>query len=535
MTFDVIITSFRMNSRESASQVLERAFGIEPERARALVRTFPATVIQGTSRAHAENAAEQLREAGAKVEIAEHVQPPPSAPSAKTAADLAGSAKTEAFGSDAIEKLAAIAKKLQEQKQGVVQPLAASAIASTAAAEVSPAAAQVSPATAQLAKDVAALDAAPPRKMFSTVAMQSIEADLQRFEVTDFGPPPPVERNDWADPITPNEKLSAKVENAQQPRLKLQAGKPGFPEVDELFAPPPAKSTTQGVTAQSGQAKGNEIDELFSPPGADHYYKGKAEVPGQGRAYPGHKDAQARPLTPRGEDKVWRPAQDKSLDQGNLTGDGGDAVKEAAGATAKTMLAKAAAGLLAMTLVAGVGLAVLNAREARALNQPRPMDPGETKAEWMRKEDTKRMHPVLRMAPSSIAPAFASILRKQIDKVFHVAVEWDDSPEDLDCMLVGRDKKFQARMTKLMRTGAKIEYPAEVEAQFDEHVETLRMAHGKPNQQFARVCLSVEFLDDSEKEPKAKKVIPELELGNDEDEEQDDQAGATIDGRGTSF
>ncbi len=300
-----------MNSRESASQVLERIFGTEPERARALVRQFPTTVIEGTTRAHAEIAAEQLREAGAKVEITERVKAAPVAVPAPAASAPSADAQWAA-----------------------------------ASAEVAwPVVPQARSSAAKIVEPVMAAEA-PPRRMFNTVAMQNIEADLQRFEVADFGPPPAPARNDWADSLPPSAlDGGTKSEFGTPSHLKLKMGKTAAPEIEELFAPPPPKSMQQGVGAHGLKGKADKLD-LFSPPGADNYFKSKADPSNPGRGPAAPKDGSTRGLSPRGEDKAWRPPADKSLGRGTLEGDAGvDQRAQAAGKTTlKSILTKAVAG-----------------------------------------------------------------------------------------------------------------------------------------------------------------------------------------------
>lgn len=536
MAFDVIITSFRMNAPMSPAQTLEELFGFEPDRARSLTRAFPATVIEGTTRVHADIAAEQLREAGAKVEvrargqvaskIREVAANPRHVEHARTSAEPAAAktqVKAEPAAADVLQKAAAAAQRLQTRTESLMQAVAPNTGATSAAA--------------QAIEPLATAAPAPSAKVFSTVAMQNIEADLQRFEVTDFGPPPSpvIPHNDWADAFansTPPPKAEARAASAPSGAsgLKVNVGKADLPDIDDLFSPPAPKTAPQSPGAHAVKPKGDALDELFSPPGADTYYKQKAEVSGGGRQGAPTKDGKVRARAPRGADKGWDTAPDpKGLDAGGLDAAAAEGAKSAAGTLLKTALGKAAAGVAALGVVAGAGLTVINAREEAAMEKTQFANSAEGKEQAKVAEIKKRIHPVIRLAPASLAPAFAGILRRQIDKAHHVKIEWDGAPKDVDCMLLADDKKSEARMTKLLRTGEVIEYPEEAAEQFKEQIETLRTAMGKPNKKFTPVCLSVAFLDDSEKTgAELSKVSVDIKDEDEDEDELDDKGEATI-------
>ncbi len=262
MSFDVIITSFPETAGMSVSKALEELFGFETEHARSLARSLPVTVITGTSKAHAEIAAQQLRAVGADVQIVDRSRVRTGQSEGVVPEQQGGAkpfAKTEAWGGGSAHEAAdALLQKSAPTLQGFADEPARAAIAQ---------------ATARAAGEPA------PRKMFSTVAMQNIEADLKRFETTDFGPAPSTEHNNWADsmpppalPSQPNKALSAQA--LAMARNKA-AAKADLPDVDALFTPP-SQETAPAAGFKDRKVKG-ELDDLFSPPGADQYFRRKVE------------------------------------------------------------------------------------------------------------------------------------------------------------------------------------------------------------------------------------------------------------------
>jgi hypothetical protein len=92
--FDVVITGFKLNGRESAAKVLERVLGEQPDSAKALAKTFPSVVRHALAPAEADAVVLALRAAGARVELraagtaAPAAQPAPLAPTASAMAGL---------------------------------------------------------------------------------------------------------------------------------------------------------------------------------------------------------------------------------------------------------------------------------------------------------------------------------------------------------------------------------------------------------------------------------------------------------------
>jgi hypothetical protein len=66
---DVVLIGFRLNATLKPAQALEIVLGLDAQTAKNLSRRFPASVLEGVSREHAERAAADLTAAGAKVEL----------------------------------------------------------------------------------------------------------------------------------------------------------------------------------------------------------------------------------------------------------------------------------------------------------------------------------------------------------------------------------------------------------------------------------------------------------------------------------
>jgi hypothetical protein len=67
--FDVVITGFKLNGRDTPARVLERVLGEPPDSAKALTRSFPAVVRRCLSPVEADPLVLALRAAGARVEL----------------------------------------------------------------------------------------------------------------------------------------------------------------------------------------------------------------------------------------------------------------------------------------------------------------------------------------------------------------------------------------------------------------------------------------------------------------------------------
>lgn len=455
MSFDVVITGFRSRSGQTPAAVLEDLFGFEPDKARSLVRSFPSAVIQGTTEAHAQIAAEQLREAGAEVEI--RARQKPAALSLNQAADMAK-----------------VGAKLLE----------------------------ASPAHAQA-------QAPASRKVFSTVAMKNIEADLNKFELEGFGPMfkeqakaasasafdpkgSPASAFDALDALPFEKPLAAPAKKA--------AAKAELPDVDSLFEAPPPKQVDRGGFGDD--ADGGGLDDLFRRPGDEFRSPGSSK--GSGR--PSSELKAKRPSaqqkgwdTPRqgkggsgGESKGW-DSPSKGVDQGaNAAGAAGaEGAKAAGGAAMKAIVAKVAAGVAAVSIAAGASAAVLSSREAAA-------EAKQAQAAAVKQADGKaggrvtKLHPAIKLAPAALENSFAGVLRKRVPNTFTVVVEWEGAPDDMQCMLVKKHKaKHAERMVALEQTGKRLEVPPEGQEQLKEHIEGMKAANGTSKAEYEGVCLSV--------------------------------------------
>lgn len=71
MRYDVVLVGFRLNASMKPAQALHSVLGLDAATCKELTRQFPASVLAGVSLSRAEKVAQQLTDAGAKVEVRE--------------------------------------------------------------------------------------------------------------------------------------------------------------------------------------------------------------------------------------------------------------------------------------------------------------------------------------------------------------------------------------------------------------------------------------------------------------------------------
>lgn len=104
---------------------------------------------------------------------------------------------------------------------------------------------------------------------------------------------------------------------------------------------------------------------------------------------------------------------------------------------------------------------------------------------------TEATHPLVKMAPKSVEPAIASILRQRFRGLHKVMVEWPEGqkPEGkVECMLL--EQEHASGLKELLSTGRPIAPPIAVREQLQDHIGVLRAADANPDAAYIPICLA---------------------------------------------
>jgi hypothetical protein len=420
----VVIVGYRLNAKEPAAKALERILGLSPQDARHLARSFPALVARGLIEGQAAALAEQLRAAGANVELraaegdappAKSAKPPPSplAPPAERKVQVA----VEAAAGDAGARGAAT---------GTLEPQDLSG-------------------SYQLGDFGFARPAAKPKpepKAAASSASVSVELPA----------PAPVQPPARA----PGDDLS--LDFATDEALAL--------ELDE----PAPRSSRMELGGSSGQAAskdlhalGERLDDLAP----------SAPIPQvEERAFRAIQQRGPRHEVRRSSPPIGRATRLRR------------ALLAAIGAWLPSTLMFT---LLCVASALAVGYALdpddIVGALRREVAAPAFASQRERPAARVAAERAvESLHPLLRAAPSSVRGPLAAILRARISGVHQVPVSFAaEQGRDVDCVLMEEPSApDQARLEALRATGQPVEPPSAIAAQLREHARALQGSATKP-------------------------------------------------------
>jgi hypothetical protein len=180
----------------------------------------------------------------------------------------------------------------------------------------------------------------------------------------------------------------------------------------------------------------------------------------------------------------------------------------------RQMVKRAAANAFATAAVVGVvgtGAAVtLTSREKPApiiqtVHAARPAKSGAEPEGPKSGGMEQPLHFALRFSPQPMHSALAQILRRKVSGAFLVEASWEGMPEDTQCfMLVQGEGKAAKQEAALLKTGVRIEPPPEADVLFEEHRESLAVAHSiKDRSTLQPMCLSLSTYEELAKAAEA--------------------------------
>lgn len=423
MRSDVVIVGYRLNAKEPAAKALERILGLGPEDARKLARGFPAVVARAVTLERAEALAEQLKAAGAQVDVREHVELSVASAALPRAAAEGGSR---------------------------------SAPLPTSARDARP----EEPPLAERAERTERAERAEPFFPAATVAASpaAYAPDVENsYRLGDFGLGQPAPSN--AQVVVPTAPARAPGEDISLD-LELASG-----SSLELDAPAPSRSQ-QGATALAGAGS-----DLHTLGGEFEDFESVQHVP------------QVEERAARAIQRAPRAAEVRRSAPPSLTARARSVVAKTFGAWVSGLLllsALSAATLFAVGYALDPGDALGALQRERALlargeRNDRELEPRPPTSPAARDARTA-LHPLLRGAPASVRGPLAAILRARIAGVHQVPVSFTlKSGATVDCLLVEQaDASAAERSAAVRETGSPIEPPADVAAQLREHSRALQ-------------------------------------------------------------
>jgi hypothetical protein len=516
LSFDVVVTRFAQEGRESPDALLERLLGLTPERARELSRSLPSVVVTRTSREHATVLAEQLRDQGAEVQVLQAGRSVLEA-NKGTKVEPRRAAVREVYAARnderetmprAITHRKAVA--LPRRDDEVAQPARVERVAVSLRELTAHSAAAQTGAAATLAQ--APSPSPMPTEPLSTPSAEQVEAAARAAEALTrraqqaaaAATVAEVERDlgsiDFARFNRPENDANAQVAKDADPFAALELGSafgqdPLFPAeaptekakpsslVDEFddvvnrpldFGGPTAKPQAKPKTAHD-----SDIEGLFSTP------LRAAPTPAR-PAEPRPKAAQGSTREARAPVSEDPPAQVTLIE---------------AEPKQHSLTVKIAAALLLLCSLGVLGLVLSDGGGGTSA----PTHQGSAEAKLESGDDTPdNMHVLVRLMPRGMDRSMGVVLRQLVSGTFNVQLDVEGLPNDTQCLLIKADDgQGTARLRKLLRTGARVPLSDEANAAFDEHEQSLRLAMGEGRMTFKRVCLSVDLYKESLKTGKA--------------------------------
>jgi hypothetical protein len=514
LSFEVVVTRFAQQSRESPAALLERLLGLEPEQARQLSARTPAVVVSRTTREHASLLADQLRSAGAQVQVIQAARRPPSA-ATTSPSEARRPAIREVYAARADERelssralpsepranLPAATRPLERaaELRAEAQPAAAPARVERATAPLpeptpvapgsrsqsepqAPAAATAEARTPEpLAPSVAASTHETPfmakgasAELHALAARGLGDVNLSRFTMSDQPGSAPAATaaagqasasGFGSDPLFPAEVVEREKTNALLDDFDDVINRP----LDFGAATPKAKAAS---------AVDSEIEGLFSAP-----VRGAARPKNEPRAA-------AAPARGR---EAEAPRHSSSTTAQTPTQE--IVIYDAPEAPKSRKLMKGALTLLLLCLLGVVGAALGDSGGGESPRADNHVVAGAALAEGDTEQN--KMHVLVRMAPKGIDRSMALVLRELVTGTHKVQMDIEGFPEDAQCLLVrAEDGMATKRIRKLLRTGMRVPLNEGAKAAFVEHEASLRLALGD-KVMFKPLCLSVDLYKES--------------------------------------
>jgi hypothetical protein len=484
--WDVVIAGYRLNAREPAAKALERILQLTPEGARKLARSYPTTVLTGGSQAAAEQLAEELREAGAVVELrasqagerASHpAGPHPGLPLPSPRASLPARSAPATTRELASERGAA---KLRLGEHELILPdtLQGAEVRSRAEPGVSNPHASPAP----------------------------LDTHSGQYQLGDFGLERPREASSKsqtrlpavsdarsrAEPLpSPDDMSLGRSFNLEDMRAVhsftgagMEAGSSFELDLDlsgaalELAGPRDAPALELDARARDVA----RVDGATPPPSADLHALGER--------FAAAADS-APQRTPELEPRAYRALQRAPRPRSSGRPQPAD---ERVGSALSGAVRAWLPSLLVLTLLSlATALAV-----GYALDPDNPLQGLSAHASTLRDQPTQRaqdasLHPLLAATPAIARPALAAILRARIAGVHDLPVSFAASgTSTAHCTLVAHEEGHtEQRLSEVRATGRVVSAPREAQAELQVHMRALAATLGRPADSFTPVCLAL--------------------------------------------
>jgi hypothetical protein len=495
LSFEVVVTRFAQQSRESPAALLERLLGLEPEQARQLSARTPAVVVSRTTREHASLLADQLRSAGAQVQVIQAARRPPSA-ATTSPSEARRPAIREVYAARADERelssralpsepranLPAATRPLERATAPLPEPTPVAPGSRSQSEPQAPAAATAEARTPEpLAPSVAASTHETPfmakgasAELHALAARGLGDVNLSRFTMSDQPGSAPAATaaagqasasGFGSDPLFPAEVVEREKTNALLDDFDDVINRP----LDFGAATPKAKAAS---------AVDSEIEGLFSAP-----VRGAARPKNEPRAA-------AAPARGR---EAEAPRHSSSTTAQTPTQE--IVIYDAPEAPKSRKLMKGALTLLLLCLLGVVGAALGDSGGGESPRADNHVVAGAALAEGDTEQN--KMHVLVRMAPKGIDRSMALVLRELVTGTHKVQMDIEGFPEDAQCLLVrAEDGMATKRIRKLLRTGMRVPLNEGAKAAFVEHEASLRLALGD-KVMFKPLCLSVDLYKES--------------------------------------
>jgi hypothetical protein len=544
VSVDVLITGVNRSAPETPAAVLARVLGMAPDAARRSAKTFPSMILAGTSRAHAESVAAQLRDAGIKVELVERAEiNAPTKPVATTPARAVREVREERplertpRHRDMFEERASRTQDIPGRHRDMFEERASSThdvparqravqrrretVEERAAPRHRDAAEEraaprhrdaFEERAAPRRRDAVEERAAPAhRDAFEERASQAVAlpAGLRAVEARPSPSPAPVAPSPL--PAPPEASVVERAPAAQPaadtavpaftaPALGFDTLEPepfaagaGFGPLDLDREPRAATPLTAAPLAAAPRAGFGSLEEVFGaeaetarreakrPTAADGEVEALFEVPSAGRVMP------AQPRLSRTTQAGGADSRER-LERTTQARDVPLAVTPMSfGDPEPLRKGRWRSTLIALVLLGG-GAALWKSQTGHEQHSGTARaDAGESTA------PATDVHVLVRLSPPGVARSLGVILRQLVDGTHKVQISTDGFPEDTQCLLVrGDDGKRQERLEKLSRTGLALPLDQQKREELAEHQESLRTALGDAKLTFTPICLSVD-------------------------------------------